>query len=85
MIRRRFVFGIVFLVAGVLFLIAAASFDRRPRLVKGSKHDGRAELHFVDPSILGEGTSRTGLISITVGVVLLASEASKLLRRQLPQ
>jgi len=85
MIRRRFVFGIVFLVAGVLFLIAASSFDQQPRLVKDSERDGWTEWHFVDPSILAEGTGRTSLISITVGVVLLASEASKLLRRQLPQ
>jgi drug/metabolite transporter (DMT)-like permease len=85
MIRRRFIFGIVFLVAGVLFLIAASSFDQQLRLVKDSERDGWTEWHFVDPSILAEGTGRTGLISTAVGVVLLASEASKLLRRQLPQ
>jgi hypothetical protein len=84
MIRRRLIFGIVFLAAGGLFLIAASSFDQRPRLIKDSEQDGRTYWHFAEDSILEEGTSWAGLISITVGVVLLASEAIKLVRRQQP-
>jgi hypothetical protein len=86
MIGRRFTFGMVFLVPGVLSLVAASSFEQLPSLGKDPEHyGGRNGTSPILPflGILGERSGRTGLICITAGG--LASEASKLLRSRQPR
>jgi hypothetical protein len=74
MIRRRLIFGIVFLTAGVLALLAASLYlDQRIRFVK----DGWTDWYYLDTGLadFGECAHCAGLISIPLGITFFAGAA----------
>jgi hypothetical protein len=84
---RGRVFGIVFLLLGVL-LVIGTSFDYDRRLKSGAKfaQEHPNEWHpFAEPSVFDERAGWAGILSITSGFVLLASETSKFMRRRQAQ
>jgi len=84
---RGLVFGIVFLLLGVL-LVIGTSFDYDRRLKSDAKfaREHANEWHpFAEPSVFDEGAGWAGILSITSGFVLLASETIKFMRRRQAQ
>jgi hypothetical protein len=82
MIRRRLIFGVVFLTAGVLFLLAPAVYLQRPRLIEGPTQNGWTEWYFNDPTDFGACARLAGLISAISGFAFLASSAISAARRR---
>jgi drug/metabolite transporter (DMT)-like permease len=83
MIRRKLIFGIVFLTAGALLLLSPSIYlNQPPRFVKESEQDGRTVWHFNDPTDFGECAGWAGLISITLGITFFAGAAISATRRR---
>jgi len=84
---RGLVFGIVFLLLGVL-LVIGTSFDygRRRKSDANFAQGPANEWHpFAETSVFDEGAGWAGILSITSGFVLLASETIKFMRRRQAQ
>ena len=85
MIRRRLIFGVVFLLLGVLILIGGSlEYSRRLRSEAkvAQEHPNEWHLVFYEPSVFEDGAGWAGLISVTAGFVLVAAETLKFMRRR---
>jgi hypothetical protein len=77
------VFGVVFLLLGVLLVIGTSfDYDRRPKSEAKFVQEHPNGWHpFPAPSVIDEGAGSAGILSITSGFVLLASQTIKFTRR----
>jgi hypothetical protein len=84
---RGLVFGIVFLLLGVLLVIGTAfDYGRRRKSDAKFAQEHPNEWHpFAEPSVIDEGAGWAGILSITSGFVLLAPETIKFMRRRQAQ
>ena len=83
MIRRRLIFGVVFLTAAVLLLLAPSVYlDQPPRFAEESTQDGWTIWQLNDPTDFGECARWAGLISIALGITFLANAAISATRRR---
>jgi hypothetical protein len=78
------VFGIVFLLLGVLLVIGTSfDYDRRRKSDAKFAQQHPNEWHpFAEPSVIDEGAGWAGILSITSGFVSLASAIKFMRRRQ---
>ena len=90
--RRRLVFGIVFLLLGASILIGSSlAYGRRVRSEAqvAQEHPNEWHLSFNEPTDFEESSAWAGLISVTAGICLMATEGIKLgiklVRSRLPQ
>jgi hypothetical protein len=84
---RGLVFGIVFLLLGVLLVIGTSfDYDRRRKSDAKFVLEHPNEWHsFAEPSVIDQGAGSAGILSMTSGFVLLASETIKFMRRRQAQ
>jgi hypothetical protein len=84
---RGLVFGIVFPLLGVLLVICTwFDYDRRRKSDAKLAQEHPTEWHpFAVPSVIDQGAGSAGILSITSGFVLLASETIKFMRRRQAQ
>jgi hypothetical protein len=84
---RGLVFGIVFLLLGVLLVIGTSfDYDRRRESDAKFAQEHPNEWHpFAEASVIDEGAGWAGILSITSGFVLLASQTIKFMRRRQAQ
>jgi len=77
MIRRRLIFGGVFLTAGVLVLLAASVYlDQRIRFVEQTTQDGRTQWYLdTELADFGAYAGCARLVSITLGIKFFAGAA----------
>jgi hypothetical protein len=82
--RRLLIFGLVFLMMGILFLIGTSlEFDHRATSGVKYAQTHPEEWHLIpEPSTFEEGAGLTGIISVGVGLAFLIVTAMQSLRRQ---
>jgi hypothetical protein len=83
MIRRRLIFGVVFLTAGALLLLSPSVYlNQPPRFVKESTQDGQTVWRLNEPTDFGKCAVWAGLISITFGITFFANAVISATRRR---